>query len=135
MTLVELKPPRITTALVVAAANVAEHIGVTILPDELIVGRVHDFFGREVLVSPDVDGRLPAEAAEFLNERKGKGGHVVVSDKDNKAVKDLRLAMPLASDATHNGEEESSEVSCRTHSRDGPTRHGVRHHPTGDGQR
>lgn len=46
MKLVELKPPRITTALVVAAANVAENIEVTILPNELIVGRVHDFFGR-----------------------------------------------------------------------------------------
>jgi hypothetical protein len=46
MTLVALKPPRITTALAVAAATVAEHIEVTILPDELIVGRVHDCFGR-----------------------------------------------------------------------------------------
>jgi hypothetical protein len=46
MKLVEPNPPRITTALVVAAANVAENIEVTTLPDELIVGRVHDFFGR-----------------------------------------------------------------------------------------
>jgi hypothetical protein len=135
MTLVALKPPRLTTALVVAAANVAEHIEVMILPDELIVDRVHDFFGREVLVSPDVDGSLPAEAAECLNELQGKGGHVVFSEKDNKAVKDQRPAMPRASDATHNGEEGSHENGGRTHRRDGPAGHGVLHHPTGDGQR
>jgi hypothetical protein len=45
-TLVAFKPPRLTTALVVAAATVAEHIEVTILPDELIGGPVHDVFGR-----------------------------------------------------------------------------------------
>ena len=46
MTLVALKPPRITTALVVAAANVAEHIEVTNLPNELLGARVQNFFGR-----------------------------------------------------------------------------------------
>ena len=46
MKLVEPNPPRITTALAVAAAKAAENIEVTTLPDELIVGRVHDFFGR-----------------------------------------------------------------------------------------
>jgi hypothetical protein len=134
MKLVELKLPRITTALMVAAANVAEHIEVTILPDELIVGRVHDFFGRQVLVSPEVAGSLLAEAAGCFDELKGKAGHVVVSGKAQKAVKDLGPAMPPAPDATHHGEEGSHENDYRTHSRDGPARHGVLHHPTGGGK-
>lgn len=52
-----------------ALHHIAEHIPVTILADELIVGRPHSYFGRYGLVYPELDGSLLEQAVEAFGKR------------------------------------------------------------------
>ena len=72
-----------------ALKQLAENIEVTILPDELIVGRPHNFFGACVIAFPEVDGCLLSESIEVFEEMKGKPGYIIYSDEDKKAIRDV----------------------------------------------
>jgi pyruvate formate-lyase/glycerol dehydratase family glycyl radical enzyme len=72
-----------------ALKHLAENIEVTILPDELIVGRPHNFFGPCVIAFPEVDGCLLLESIEVFEEMKGKPGYIIYSDEDKKAIRDV----------------------------------------------
>jgi pyruvate-formate lyase len=72
-----------------ALKHLAENIEVAILPDELIVGRPHNFFGACVIAFPEVDGCLLSESVEVFEEMTGKPGYIIYSDEDKKAIRDV----------------------------------------------
>lgn len=67
----------------------AETSTVTILEDELIVGRPHDWLGRWGMVYPELDGAVMPSGVEMFRKNKGKVGEVVVTDEDAHVINDV----------------------------------------------
>ena len=72
-----------------ALAHVAERMPVTILDDELIVGRPHDWLGRYGLVYGELDGSLIASAVEAADRQQGQKGAIAVTADDRRAMLDV----------------------------------------------
>lgn len=79
-----------------ALRHVAEHIAVTIFPDELIVGRPNTWLGRYGLVYGELDGSLMRDALAVFRGVAGKLGQgtiparsVAVTDEDARAIEDV----------------------------------------------
>lgn len=72
-----------------ALANYAEKATVTILDDELIVGRPHAWLGRWGMVYPELDGAVMPAGVEMFRKNKGKVGEVVVSDDDARIINEV----------------------------------------------
>ena len=68
-----------------ALEHLAQHLPVSIQPDELIVGRGADFEGRYVLFYPEADGAYAAQAVELMASR--PQASVQVTDQDARCVK------------------------------------------------
>jgi formate C-acetyltransferase len=64
----------------------AETATVTILEDELIVGRPHGWMGRWGMVYPELDGEVMPAGVEMFRKNKGKTGEVVVTDEDRAII-------------------------------------------------
>lgn len=72
-----------------ALKHYAEKSTVTILDDELIVGRPNTWLGRWAIVYSELDGAImPAGVKEF-KKSKGKIGEVVVTPEDEKIIFDV----------------------------------------------
>lgn len=67
----------------------AEKATVTILDDELIVGRPHDWMGRWGMVYAELDGSVMPAGVEMFRKNKGKVGEVVVTDEDAHVINDV----------------------------------------------
>ncbi|MCP8939407.1 hypothetical protein NK718_12855 [Alsobacter sp. SYSU M60028] len=67
----------------------AEKSTVTILDDELIVGRPHDWLGRWGMVYPELDGEVMPAGVEMFRKNKGKTGEVIVTDEDAKIINEV----------------------------------------------
>ena len=72
-----------------ALKRYAEKSTVTILADELIVGRPHTWLGRWGLVYPELDGAVMPAGVEMFRKNKGKVGEVVVTDEDARIISDV----------------------------------------------
>jgi formate C-acetyltransferase len=72
-----------------ALKHIAASIEVAILPDELIVGRVHNYFGRCIIAFPEVDGSLLLDSVEMFGHLKGKPGYIVFAEEAKKAIRDV----------------------------------------------
>ena len=72
-----------------ALAHVAEQMPVTILDDELIVGRPHDWLGRYGLVYGELDGSLLVAAVEAAERQQGQKGAISITDRDRAAMLDV----------------------------------------------
>lgn len=72
-----------------AIKHIAENIEVAILPGELIVGRVHNYFGRCVIAFPEVDGSLLPGGMEASEAAKGKPGYIAYPEEAKKAIRDV----------------------------------------------
>ncbi|MFO1146744.1 MAG: pyruvate formate lyase family protein [Alsobacter sp.] len=64
----------------------AETATVTILDDELIVGRPHAWMGRWGMVYPELDGEVMPAGVDMFRKNKGKTGEVVVTDEDKAVI-------------------------------------------------
>lgn len=71
-----------------ALKHIAEKIEVTILPDELIVGRPHTYMGRYALIYPELDGSLFPNGVAAFKALQGKVGHVEVTPDDERVIKE-----------------------------------------------
>jgi len=69
-----------------ALAHVTERMPITILADELIVGRPHDWLGRYGLVYGELDGSLIASAVEAADRQQGQKGAVAITDEDRRSM-------------------------------------------------
>src|SRR5215471_3649148 len=72
-----------------ALKHFAEHTPVTILPDELIVGRPNSWLGRWAIVHPELDGSIMPAGLDMFRKNKGKPGEVVVADEDAKLIHEV----------------------------------------------
>jgi formate C-acetyltransferase len=72
-----------------ALKHFAEKAPVTILPDELIVGRPNTWLGRWSIVYPELDGSIMLAGVDMFIKNKGKVGEVTVTDEDAKVIKDF----------------------------------------------
>jgi pyruvate formate-lyase/glycerol dehydratase family glycyl radical enzyme len=72
-----------------ALKNFAEKAPVTIFPDELIVGRPNTWLGRWGIVYPELDGAIMPAGVEMFRKNKGKPGEVIVTDEDEKIVREV----------------------------------------------
>jgi pyruvate formate-lyase/glycerol dehydratase family glycyl radical enzyme len=72
-----------------ALKTYAEKSTVTILDDELLVGRPHDWLGRWGMVYPELDGEVMPAGVEMFRKNKGKVGEVVVTDDDARIINEV----------------------------------------------
>ena len=72
-----------------ALKNYAEKATVTILDDELIVGRPNTWLGRWALVYAELDGSVMPAGVDMFKKSKGKVGEVVVTAEDEKIINDI----------------------------------------------
>jgi pyruvate formate-lyase/glycerol dehydratase family glycyl radical enzyme len=72
-----------------ALKHYAENATVTILDDELIVGRPHGWMGRWGMVYAELDGSVMPSGVEMFRKNKGKVGEVVVTDEDAHIINDV----------------------------------------------
>ena len=72
-----------------ALLYMAEHLPVTILDDELIVGRVHDFFGRSGPIWCELDASEWSRGASFMMASQGTPGVPVVTAEDQKVIDEV----------------------------------------------
>src|SRR5512135_1260552 len=69
-----------------ALKHIAENISVTILDDELIVGRPNTWPGRYSLVYPELDGTIIQEGAKAFIEAKDAADAITVTAEDKKII-------------------------------------------------
>ena len=72
-----------------ALKHVAENIPVTILEDELLVGRPNTWLGRYGLVYGELDGSLLKAAVEAAEKQVGQKGAVAFTAEDKRAIEDV----------------------------------------------
>ncbi|MGE5323365.1 MAG: pyruvate formate lyase family protein, partial [Actinomycetota bacterium] len=87
-----------------ALKHIAENISVTILDDELIVGRPNTWLGRYTLVYPELDGTIIQAGAKAFIEAKEAGAHdaVTVTDEDKKIIDEVLFPYWNGKDFTPN---------------------------------
>ena len=67
----------------------AEKSPLAIFPDELIVGRPATWLGRYAIVYPELDGSVMPMAVDVFRKAKGKPNEVVITDEDEKTIRDV----------------------------------------------
>jgi pyruvate formate-lyase/glycerol dehydratase family glycyl radical enzyme len=67
----------------------AEKSQVAIFPDELIVGRPSTWLGRYAIVYPELDGSVMPLAVDVYRKSKGKANEVVVTEEDEKIIREV----------------------------------------------
>jgi pyruvate formate-lyase/glycerol dehydratase family glycyl radical enzyme len=67
----------------------AETSKVTILPDELIVGRPHWWLGRCGIVYPEIDGAMMTAAVDAFEQQDKSAAVVAFGDDDPKVIKEV----------------------------------------------
>jgi pyruvate formate-lyase/glycerol dehydratase family glycyl radical enzyme len=72
-----------------ALKHVCESMPVTILDDELIVGRPNTWLGRYGLVYGELDGSLLKTAVEAAEKQQGQKGAIVITPDDRRAIEDV----------------------------------------------
>ncbi len=72
-----------------ALKHFAEKVPVKIFPDELIVGRPNSWQGRWGIVYPELDGSVMPAGVEMFRKNKGKPGEVVVTEEDEKVIREV----------------------------------------------
>lgn len=72
-----------------ALKHFAEKSPLAIFPDELIVGRPAPWFGRYAIVYPELDGSVMPMAVDYYRKAKGKPNEVVVSEEDEKIIREV----------------------------------------------
>src|SRR5512143_374989 len=85
-----------------ALKNIAEKISVTILDDELIVGRPNTWLGRYTLVYPELDGTIIQAGAEAFIAAKGAPDAVTVTDEDKRIIDEVLFPYWNGKDFTPN---------------------------------
>ena len=72
-----------------ALKHFVEKAPVTIFPDELIVGRPNNWFGRWGIVYPELDGSVMPAGVEMFRKNEGKPGEVTVTEGDEKIISEV----------------------------------------------
>lgn len=72
-----------------ALKRYAERSTVSILDDELIVGRPNNWLGRWAIVYAELDGAIMPDGVKEFKKNKGKIGEVVVTPEDEKIILDV----------------------------------------------
>ena len=87
-----------------ALEHIARNISVTILDDELIVGRPSTWVGRYSLVYPELDGTIIQEGARAFIEAKEAGAPdaVTVTSEDKKIIDEVLFPYWKGKDFTPN---------------------------------
>ncbi|BCS32057.1 glycyl radical enzyme [Luteitalea sp. TBR-22] len=85
-----------------ALHHIAEHISVTILDDELIVGRPNTWLGRYSLVYPELDGTIIQAGAQAFIAAKGAPDAVTVTDDDKRIIDEVLFPYWNGKDFTPN---------------------------------
>ena len=87
-----------------ALRHIAENIPVTILDDELLVGRPNTWLGRYPLVYPELDGSIMKAGAEAFMEAQQAGARdaVIVSPEDKQIIDQMLFPYWEGKDFTPN---------------------------------
>jgi len=87
-----------------ALRHIAENIPVTILDDELLVGRPNTWLGRYTLVYPELDGSIMKAGAEAFMEAQQAGARdaVIVSPEDKQIIDQMLFPYWEGKDFTPN---------------------------------
>lgn len=72
-----------------ALKHTTENIKISIFADELIVGRPNDWFGKHGIIYPELDGSLMCQAVEVFRQRQGLPDSVVITDEDQRIIKEV----------------------------------------------